>query len=255
MARVRQALGAEGSTTEEPLERPVCHVTAEPIPQADRVRRFESELRRVGGRVAIVRSSEEIGEYIRRLIADKAAIVAISDGAAEQEPNLREFVAGLGAKLIPSLREYSLGLDNPTSSDHADAYKRALFEADLGITCADYAIADTGTLVISSKRPGQKPPATKDSHQTRSSGEQHRLISLVPATHVCLLDASNIVTDLTEFLAVADASLYSGGAPPLGMTFITGPSRTADIELTLTMGVHGPRELHVLVCEPDNPNS
>jgi L-lactate dehydrogenase complex protein LldG len=75
------------------------------------------------------------------------------------------------------------------------------------------------------------------------------LISLVPPVHICLLDRTRIVANLTELLSLVHKEFYLTGGPPLAMTFISGPSRTADIELTLTRGVHGPREVHVLLWE------
>jgi L-lactate dehydrogenase complex protein LldG len=121
-----------------------------------------------------------------------------------------------------------------------------LFESAMGVSTADFAIADTGTLVLVSER-NPEPASDAASNDARNGGDQHRLISLVPPIHVCLLDANRILPDLTELITHVNAKYYRNGEPPLAMTFITGPSRTADIELTLTMGVHGPRELHVLV--------
>ena len=75
------------------------------------------------------------------------------------------------------------------------------------------------------------------------------MISLVPPVHVCLLDPARIVANLGGLIALAHREFYSGDTPPLAMTFITGPSRTADIELTLALGVHGPRELHFVLLD------
>jgi L-lactate dehydrogenase complex protein LldG len=72
-------------------------------------------------------------------------------------------------------------------------------------------------------------------------------MSLVPPVHVCLLEEDLIVASLPDLLALAGQKYYSSKSAPLATTFITGPSRTADIELSLTLGVHGPRELHTLL--------
>ncbi|HSK63201.1 MAG TPA: lactate utilization protein, partial [Pyrinomonadaceae bacterium] len=104
-----------------------------------------------------------------------------------------------------------------------------LFNFDVGITNAQAGIAETGTLVLD------------------SSVERNRLVSLVPPVHIAILDASRIYTTLGETLA----ALQSGSELSPAITFITGPSRTADIELTLAIGVHGPQELYVIVN--DNP--
>ena len=102
-----------------------------------------------------------------------------------------------------------------------------LFNCDIGITRAQAGIAETGTLVLD------------------SAVERNRLVSLVPPIHVAILDASKIYATLGETLAV----LQNNDELSPAITFITGPSRTADIELTLTVGVHGPQELHVIIIQ------
>jgi L-lactate utilization protein LutC len=113
------------------------------------------------------------------------------------------------------------------ASSDAPPPTKDLFNFDVGITKAQAAIAETGTLVLD------------------SSVEQNRLVSLVPPVHIAILDASRIYRTLGETLA----ALQAGGEVSPALTFITGPSRTADIELTLTIGVHGPQELFVIVVQ------
>lgn len=107
----------------------------------------------------------------------------------------------------------------------ADGSRSDLFKSEVGITSAQAGIAETGTLVLD------------------SSAERNRLVSLVPPTHIAILAASRIYQTLTETLA----ALQSGDEVSPAITFITGPSRTADIELTLAIGVHGPQELYVII--------
>jgi L-lactate dehydrogenase complex protein LldG len=76
-----------------------------------------------------------------------------------------------------------------------------------------------------------------------SSVERNRLVSLVPPVHIAILHASQIFMTLGETLS----ALQGGDEISPAITFITGPSRTADIELTLAIGVHGPQELYVIV--------
>ena len=107
-----------------------------------------------------------------------------------------------------------------------------LFACDAGITTAQWAIAETGTLVLESAR------------------EKSRLLSLVPIIHVALLPAGRICDSLGEALE----RLRQGGGGDRSpdshaITLITGPSRTSDIELTLTIGVHGPQAVHVILLE------
>ena len=107
----------------------------------------------------------------------------------------------------------------------ADASREELFSSDLGITSAQWAIAETGTLVL------------------ESGAERHRLVSLVPPVHVCILTAGSIRQSMAEILELADTDANRT------ITFITGASRTSDIELTLAIGVHGPGELHIIVIK------
>lgn len=106
-----------------------------------------------------------------------------------------------------------------------DASRDDLFKFDVGVTNAQAGIAETGTLVLD------------------SSVERNRLVSLVPPIHIAILDASRIYQTLGETLS----ALQSGEEISPAITFITGPSRTADIELTLAIGVHGPQELYVII--------
>jgi L-lactate dehydrogenase complex protein LldG len=78
-----------------------------------------------------------------------------------------------------------------------------------------------------------------------SSCERHRLVSVVPPVHIAIVAASRIRATLGEVLAM----LRDGREVSPAVTFITGPSRTADIELTLTIGVHGPQQLYVIIDE------
>jgi len=100
-----------------------------------------------------------------------------------------------------------------------------IFEYEVGISNAQAGIAETGTLVLD------------------SACERHRLVSLVPPVHIAIIKASAIVETLGEALALLRRDKEISPA----ITFITGPSRTADIELTLAIGVHGPQQLYVIV--------
>ncbi|MBI4455652.1 MAG: iron-sulfur cluster-binding protein [Acidobacteria bacterium] len=99
-----------------------------------------------------------------------------------------------------------------------------LVSVAVGVTGADYALADTGTLVL------------------ETSGQRGRLLSLLPPVHVAILYAERVLPDLASFLLQARGISSA-------VTFVTGPSKTADIEQILTTGVHGPGELHILLVE------
>ena len=124
---------------------------------------------------------------------------------------LSRIIAGLNAQRIASS-------DNPPNAHD-------IFSYDVGVSTAQAAIAETGTLVLD------------------SAYERHRLVSLVPPVHIAVVNASAIVETLSDALTLLQKDKEISPA----ITFITGPSRTADIELTLTIGVHGPQELYVVV--------
>jgi L-lactate dehydrogenase complex protein LldG len=108
--------------------------------------------------------------------------------------------------------------------------KNALFdEVDAGLTVAECAIADTGILVL------------------RSSPEQPRTLSLVPPLHCCLINVNRMYASLNAALAGEN---WAAGLPS-NLIFISGPSKTADIQQTLAYGAHGPKELIVFLIDED----
>ena len=108
--------------------------------------------------------------------------------------------------------------------------RKAIGQSYIGITAADHCVADTATLVMIT-RPGEA-----------------RAVSLVPSIHVAVITLEQIVKDLEELYALLKSDLGPDG-DGLGRctTFVSGPSKTADIELTMVHGAHGPRALHLLV--------
>ena len=160
-------------------------------PTASVVDLFKQNVEAVDGHCVVVQDEEELTRILNNFAGRR---IAISDA--------------------PLLNRLGIA---PSNSN--------LFEIDVGITTAQAAIAETGTVVLDSSR------------------ERNRLVSLVPPVHVAIVDASSIFQTLGEALAF----IHQDGNISAAVTFITGPSRTADIELTLTVGVHGPRELYVIV--------
>lgn len=104
-----------------------------------------------------------------------------------------------------------------------------LATVDIGITGADFAIAETGTLVLLS---GPKQP---------------RLTSLLPPVHIAILKRENIVANIHVLFERLGEFYESCDKLCSCISFITGPSRTADIELNLTLGVHGPGRAIVII--------
>lgn len=168
------------------------------------VEMFRENLEAVGGKCSVVNGLSEALEYVREIIeAEKPGRVAISDSF-----------------LLETIKD-----NLPGEIEILElASKEDLFGCDIGITGAQWGIAETGTLVL------------------ESNEERNRLASLVPPVHIAVVEAKNIRQRMSDIL-----TLVSGGEFSRAVTFITGPSRTSDIELTLAIGVHGPRELHVII--------
>ncbi len=101
----------------------------------------------------------------------------------------------------------------------------------LGLTAIDWGIAETGTLVLD------------------AASEDLRLATMLPDIHAALLPARRIKAAAGDLRAEIEGM---AGSPPGYLTFITGASRTADIERELTIGVHGPSELRIFIITGDN---
>jgi L-lactate dehydrogenase complex protein LldG len=100
----------------------------------------------------------------------------------------------------------------------------------IGVTSADFCMAETASLVMRT-RPGQA-----------------RSVSLVPSIHIAVIHLDQIIADLKELYALMQwVPEASGEGLTNCMTFISGPSKTADIEATMVHGAHGPREVYVYV--------
>ena len=108
--------------------------------------------------------------------------------------------------------------------------RRHVIDSYIGITAADFCMADTATLVM------------------RTRAGQARSVSLVPAIHIAVIELNQIIADLKELYALLkwDPQVKKEGLTNC-MTFISGPSKTADIEATMVHGAHGPREVYVFV--------
>ena len=100
-----------------------------------------------------------------------------------------------------------------------------LAEVSVGITGCNAALADTGSIVLESK-PGQG-----------------RLSSLLPAIHIALLTTDQIYPTMESYIKAQPEAGYRSS----NLIIVTGPSRTADITQTLTLGVHGPGTLHIII--------
>ncbi|PKB79745.1 MAG: hypothetical protein BZY88_11855 [SAR202 cluster bacterium Io17-Chloro-G9] len=111
-----------------------------------------------------------------------------------------------------------------------ESVRALISEAGMGITGADYAVAETGSVVLLPRK------------------GLSRLASVVPPLHVALVRPQDVVESLDDVFLMRRLDYHqSGGEMGSYLNFITGPSRTADIEQTLVIGVHGPREVHMVL--------
>ena len=139
------------------------------------------------------------------LVAGKTAVASNSS-----------YLADCGIANLPGVRSGILDRDE---------LRAACATVDIGITSADYALADTGTLVMI------------------ASPQEARLISLLPPAHIAVVPRDRILTGLDELFTV----LPNPATVTSSMVLITGPSRTADIEQILVRGVHGPGQITVVI--------
>ncbi|MBF0476773.1 MAG: lactate utilization protein [Deltaproteobacteria bacterium] len=149
---------------------------------------------------------------------------AVEDRPLIRQLRVNETLAELGIEVLSPSGAWG---SHPEILPGAEE-RRGLAEAGLGITVADYALADSGTLVILAG------PGTR------------RSFSLLPPVHLALVPAANILPDLDALFKLLGQD--QGPVNQMGqvMTFITGPSKTGDIEFNLVMGVHGPGRTEVI---------
>lgn len=203
LSSIRAALGRkEGADVAPP---PPVRIRVPELNAEERASQFLRALEDLNVTTFDAPSPEEAIEYTRQILAGRDAI-------ASNAPVLAE----LGIVSMPGV------LSGVTE---LATLRREAATRSIGITSADYALADTGTLVM------------------LSSVAEARLISLLPPIHVAIVARETLLSGLDELLTripkPADVSS--------SMVLITGPSRTADIEQILVRGVHGPGELHVIL--------
>ena len=185
--------------------------------------RFEREFERVGGVLHRVVSTREVPALIGMLARERQAssVIAWHPGALGFDPG-----PGLAAETL-----VCHAMPDPVPDEaERQRLRETIAAAPLGLTGVDLALAETGTLIL------------------RSGPGRPRSTSLLPACHVAVFDRTALVESLAQVGVFLEA-WHADEAPGAGINFITGPSRTADIELTLTRGVHGPKEVHAIFVE------
>ena len=222
MARVREALGPLKDRPSHPYPDPPAPDDGSTAFPAQAVDLLESTAAARGWTVHRSADPEDAASYVTRLaVSVGAKLVLRSDEDVFSNLNLDSRLGEAG--VITGLAARGAELDDA-------GLKWLLSQADMCVTGADYAIAETGSVVVQ--------PRTGLS----------RLVSLTPQVHVALVRPADIVPDLDSFFHT-QKGLYQQGRWPPYTNLITGPSRTADIEQTLVIGVHGPKEVHMVILE------
>ena len=205
------------------------HELIERWPQS--LERFRAEFERVAGVFHRVPTAAEVPALIERLCHERDAHSVVSWGPPALGVDLAPLArAGLAVEPMPHV---------PPPPAERQRLRELIAHADLGVTGADLAIAETGTLVL------------------RAAAGRPRSTSLLPPCHVAVFDRAALVETLEQVGIVLEA-WHDGPVPDTRgavINFITGPSRTADIELTLTRGVHGPKEVHAVFVDGGLPET
>jgi L-lactate dehydrogenase complex protein LldG len=170
-----------------------------------KIESFVERLSALAGKVFCAAAPGDALDYIRRVVDGRPVVAS-------------------NAPLLAACGVTSLASVHSGFTDR-EKLRAACSTAAVGITSANYCLADTGTLVMI------------------ASPEEARLISLLPPVHVAVVEVERILSGLDELLATIPLPAEQSSS----MVLITGPSRTADIEQKLVRGVHGPGEIHVVL--------
>ena len=185
---------------------------------SDIVTRFREKYEILAGHVHLCATVEDAAVRVADICAESGAgrvvVGEFADGLAEP------ITSGLG----------SAGLEVRGPAFKASELPEAIDQADVGISGPAFVIAESGTLVEF---------ATNDAF---------RLVSTLPLVHVGVFREQDLIDTLKESGARVKA-YFDANPENATVTFISGPSRTADIEMKLTLGVHGPKVAHAVVIE------
>ena len=230
-AEIKQTAGLFPARVAERPSRPrdraetLCRELAERWRET--LERFRQEFERAGGVFHDVAHSHDVPDVVSTIARERHAgrLIAWHPRALGVDWSGPLAARGLVTRLMPAA-----GLDGAAERKEM---RTVIADADLGLTGVDLAIAETGSLVL------------------RSGSGRPRSTSLLPPYHVAVFDHRALVESL-EQVGVFLEAWHEGETPTEHggvINVITGPSRTADIELTLTRGVHGPKEVHAIFVE------
>jgi L-lactate dehydrogenase complex protein LldG len=186
--------------------------------QADRIERFRTELEALGGHLIVAGGVAEAGAALQQLLDELTPRTILTWS--------RTAFAGWGVDWLWDERGAVAFVESSSGPSREDLHATAA-RADVGITTVDFAVVNTGTIALA------------------TTPERARSVSLLPTVHVALVRESRLVDRLGP--AFEAYAAIPAGETPSSVHFISGPSRSADIENDLSIGVHGPAALWVIV--------
>jgi L-lactate dehydrogenase complex protein LldG len=181
------------------------------------ITRFGTQITTVGGHFTVVPDLAAVRDYVAKLaLAAKANQIVVCG-------------PGIASHLFPSGAQMPFKVASSLNMDRRSFFE-ALQSAEIGISTADLGVADTGTLIIS------------------NTDESDRLVTALPIIHVAVLPRSKLVFSLEDGGQYISQILMKD-SKAVSISLISASSRTSDVGGITILGVHGPRELHVLLLD------
>lgn len=182
--------------------------------------RFTKEWTTLGGKVFSIKDQNELGQALKQIIQERN----LQKAMRWDHPELEKL------KLEEIFSDTQTSLSRwPLDKKYSDWIGKAA-AMDVGIVWADIAMAETGTIVLPATSPGQ--PIS---------------VSILPLTLIAIFTTAQLVDGLASVMKIFKERY--GTNLPATTTFISGPSRTTDIEMVLTIGVHGSRYVYALILD------
>lgn len=237
IANMSKRLGRSNGVPQSPPERPFRgvpeHYRDIKLTQEENIQLFIQNWTALSGKVIVTKeedAKQTIQAYVLDVMAELEATKAVCwDHAKLNELELDELLASEGKSMLP-WRELEEDGAPATAANTNWSTRSALLKSaercELGVVWADYAIANTSTLALMAR------------------GGHGRSVSLLPPALLAVFHAKTLYTRMGEVFANLSTDTL-----PSSLNFITGPSRSADIENDLTIGVHGPGKVYAIIIE------
>jgi L-lactate utilization protein LutC len=220
IASVKDALGTGARNNSHDAAPSVAVPVAQSAQRAELASTFARELEEVGGRFLGILTPAEVTSRIVSLAGEIGAkTVALGQGVVSDMDAIGEALERADFRIVRTL---------PVADIERAAMRARVADAELGIAEADFAIASTGTLAVVSN--ANRPSS----------------LTLLPPASLVIVQIDRMMPNLAAVLA----EMGPAGVAANRLTLITGPSRTADIEKRIVLGVHGPKSLRVIVVWP-----